>query len=400
MSAQDEIIDNDTIELEAHTVSAKPKNCDGDRATNVSPEQERAPPNLDPDPFIWLGQWLVYFPMVVQYRLHNGKVTKCNPICTRIFYIYAFLLSIGGFLWYSIPPFIENGFALYPVVYFIAMFLQTISKFVSIHYFWTYFKFDTLRTVSLVNTNNKVHIDTSSTVQKVNRRFKITLFIFIVFTVALVITKIVRITTDDEAVTMDWLYCGRTIIYYYTFDIPYLLTQFVLSIYYCKGHVFIQDLDQRLNDDPDKVGFGTVFDEYRAFRRDFQEQIWYLELMLKCRLAALIAWIWIDITELANSENGWYGMRNFLYIALGCIPPIELVFSGSPATTTYHSFKERVHDFKELSLKRCNFMAYMTEYPFLITIFAREISIKNALKVAAAFAGAKVLSYLFRQHEL
>eukprot|EP01083_Nonionella_stella_P046632 124845_1 len=332
---------------------------------------------------------LLGFPMVVQTVYKK---------CSIGLYIYAVVLSVGGLLSYIIPPFIKQGFSLFTFVYVVAMTLHTSSKFISLHYFWNCFDFESLRTVRLLKSNT-AHVDTNC-VGKVLLRLKVTFCIYVALYIALGATKAIKIAMNEDAVLMDWVYFCRTLLYYYTFDIPFLLTQFVLSIYYCKGHIFISDLHGRVTNNPDTIDFAAVNDEYKAFRHDFKKDIWYLELQLKCRLSAAVAWIWISLSDLAAAEDGFDAARSGMYLATTSIPFIELVLSGSPATTKYHSFVKKVHDIKDLSLDLLYFLNYIAEFPFLIQIFAKEISAQNAVKLIAVFATARILTYLFERAQI
>eukprot|EP00488_Nonionellina_sp_1-RS-2012_P002634 TRINITY_DN5152_c0_g1_i1.p1 TRINITY_DN5152_c0_g1~~TRINITY_DN5152_c0_g1_i1.p1 ORF type:complete len:159 (+),score=44.12 TRINITY_DN5152_c0_g1_i1:72-479(+) len=122
-----------------------------------------------------------------------------------------------------------------------------------------------------------------------------------------------------------------------------------------------------------EVDFKRICDEYKTFRYHFQRNIDLLEFLLKCRLAALIAWIWIDITGLTEAESVLSAMQSCIYLGFSSLPFIELVFSGSPATTKYHSFKKRIYEIKEMSLDLAFFLNYVASVSiFGVKLFAKK----------------------------
>eukprot|EP01084_Bolivina_argentea_P048638 89573_1 len=345
--------------------------------------------------FTWLGNWIFCFPTVTRHKFKNGQIENRNSITIKIYIALVTAFIIGAYLWYIIDLFIVLGVALFPFVYMIAMGLQTSSKLISMYYFWKHFDMASLQNISLVD--NIVSIDHKAIINKVNRRMKIMLVIIILCQLTLIIIRIVE-TTKEETDYVDWIEVVVTLGFYITTDIPVLLSQFILSILYCKGHVFIANLTAKIQneDTNDQVDFETMIDEYKAFRTNFKKSIDVLELMLKCRLSGLVVWVWINISRIMEPDSALAEIVSIVYLIYNCLPFIELVLSGSPATDGYYLFKKQIYEFKALSMDLLNFKDYMNEYPFLVKIFAKEISIKNALKLSAAFIGARMLTYLFK----
>lgn len=361
---------------------------------------------VDNQPFIWLAPWIQYLPTVITTKWDNDKVKQRNNLISCIYISVATIVTIGECLWYSITPFMDyfQDDWLYPIVHCIAMLLITAAKLISLYYFWSYFDFKILCSCSL-NLNQKSgdlkNISTLSNlndiIRNTNRRMKLILAVLIIFIFGLCCIKITNIFVEDEGID-GWFGFIRSILYYVFFDVPIFLHQFILSIYYLKGYLFVSGLKERVqSQNIQNIDLKKICNEYKAFRDLFRKQIYLSELMIKCRICALIPWVWIDITYVVESENYMDGIEECIYLFMSCLPIIELVLSGSSATTQYYKFKDTLFEIKELSLESLYLLDYVCQYPFLVKIFAKEVSIKNALKVAAAFIAAKAITYLFRR---
>eukprot|EP01084_Bolivina_argentea_P017296 32302_1 len=354
------------------------------------------------EPFVWMSKWIMYSPLVVRNKLINRTITTRNNAINFLFLFITIIVTIGECLWYSITPFYDylDVDLLFPIVYCAAMITITISKFISVYYFWIYFDFQILRTINLDGNELKTS-SFSKIIRKVNRRMKVILSVLIIFILALIIIKVTKIFSENKGL-IGWFALLRSILYYWMFDIPILLSQFVLSIYYCKGCIFISNLNEIIEtanqNSETEMDLQSICTQYRTFRDKFKSCIDLLELMLKCRICALIPWIWIDITYLMEAESVMDGIEECIYLIMSSLPIIELVVGGSAATTQYHSFKKTIYHIKDLSLQLLYLLDYVVQYPFLVKIFAKEVSFKNALKVTAAFIVAKAISYLFRQN--
>eukprot|EP00485_Elphidium_margaritaceum_P011695 CAMPEP_0202690146 /NCGR_PEP_ID=MMETSP1385-20130828/5235_1 /ASSEMBLY_ACC=CAM_ASM_000861 /TAXON_ID=933848 /ORGANISM="Elphidium margaritaceum" /LENGTH=415 /DNA_ID=CAMNT_0049345379 /DNA_START=15 /DNA_END=1262 /DNA_ORIENTATION=+ len=358
------------------------------------------------EPFIWLSTWISYLPCVVQTQWKEGDSKPRNAICNWTFLIISVLITFAELLWYSITPFFEYWADdwLYPLVYAVAMLLTTLAKCIALYYFWMLFDFRLLCTLSLdvderAQSSSAVYTCLSadvltSTIRKVNIRMKSILAALCTFLVALLCIKVSKIFSEQQG--WNGLFkLIRSSLYYWQFDLPLFMAQFVLSILYLKGCLFVSSLTRRVQQNPAAQDLEPIYRDYSTFRKLFQNETQVLELMIKCRVLALIPWIWIDLTYVLETESALDGLEECIYLVMSSLPVIELVFGGSAATSAYHAFRTTIYDVQELSSELLYLLVCVAEFPFLVTLFAHEVSIKNAIKLTVAFIVAKAIAYLW-----
>eukprot|EP00484_Ammonia_sp_Unknown_P018986 CAMPEP_0197028926 /NCGR_PEP_ID=MMETSP1384-20130603/8502_1 /TAXON_ID=29189 /ORGANISM="Ammonia sp." /LENGTH=390 /DNA_ID=CAMNT_0042458007 /DNA_START=34 /DNA_END=1206 /DNA_ORIENTATION=+ len=356
-------------------------------------------PKSDTESFVWLSKWIMYFPTVTTTK-YDAEIRSSKPrntVCNWSFVVISVIVTVGECLWYSITPFYDywKDDWLYPMVYAAATILTTAAKLISIYYFWRCFDFSSLCTLRLnaADSTYSLKQDLCGIVKKANLRMKVILAMLCTCILTLVCIKLTKLFMEVEYEgILGWFGVLRSVLYYWMFDIPLFLAQFVLSIYYLKGCIFVSSLIERVDQNDE---LSSICEDYRTFRDVFKSQIDVLELIVKCRMIALVPWIWIDLTYVMESKSALDGIEECIYLAMSALPIIELVLAGSAATTQYYALKTTVFKIKDFSVQVVYLLVVIVEYPFLVKIFAKEVSLTNALKITAAFIVAKAISYLF-----
>lgn len=331
--------------------------------------------------------------------------------------------------WHTIRRLINSGFTLYTFVWCLAMSLLNIARLLTLYYFWNHVGFydvdkgkekqqehevamevvtrDRIQSAYLVGSGFR-QTEYHALTKQFSLRMRIILYLAVTILVILSIGNTVFACIDP-----DFVFDGLTVFDFiqtwlskYIYNVPSFLIQFVLSIQYCRGCVFVMSLNDILEKSVNyNVNWKELSDEYTRFHHEFKKSIKLLEIIIICIIAARLCFVWTDISAITAAESWIRGIYSSLWLIVGLLPFIELVFAGNATTANFHAFRTKLYqigaaDGAELSTEYLYFLSYVNRYPFLIQIFAKEISWKNAVKVTAAFAVAKTVSYLFKVHAI
>eukprot|EP01084_Bolivina_argentea_P160912 280166_1 len=375
-------------------------------------------------PFSWINTWIIYCPMITNTTIKNSKIINRHKLIYKIAFISIILICIFFWMWDVIIEFHDYGFSLFTLVWCISISFMNIARLISVYYFYNYFQFYTTHNnkndIEMQNNNEKMKPFPNSSgftipqyhslTKKFSRRMKIILILAILCLLGVNISSTVQILSENpksKTIVIYEIFYNFFAIYFY--DIPLFLAQFILSIYYCEGCIFVKSLIEII-DKSIKIDFEQLIKEYSLYRNEFKKKIGLLEYMIIFRLCSLISFVWVNITGISEAKTWLEATDDSLWLFIGIFPFFEIIMAGNAATRKFHSFKKKLYSvgiqngfFTDATMYHSNsqylfLLDYVSTFPFLIKIFAKEVSLKNALKIITVFVVAKMVTYLFKHN--
>eukprot|EP01083_Nonionella_stella_P097274 273407_1 len=402
-----------STDLESHIVYAT-----DDIVRPTEPTRVRRPSNsFDDHPFMWLNTWLMYFPMWTCTMIKNDKMIPRNKHAAKYGYYTVLLFNIIFFVWDVFWWIYRPGLCLFSFVFFVSICLTTASRGICIYYFFHHFRYYGLSHETKAAKEDTPHDQHHKLMHKTNIRFRLIL-VFVIL--ASIIDAIISVNQTSKMVpenniALKSMMIWQTIfnfVYIYFYTVPLFLVQFVLSIYYVRACIFVKEFTEMIDINNGDVDLNAAIQEYSTYRIVFRNKIVWLERIMLLRLSSQIFWIWVDITWLMEVPQWYEAFTPLIWIIITILPFFEMVMSANDATKKFHGLHKKLYQigtekdyFGELSLEegisRTRYLfllEYISTYPFMIKILAREISFKNAARVSAAFIIAKTITYLFKMN--
>ena len=360
---------------------------------------ERRDINIFVKEFKWIETWLVYFPMWVNHINNYKQRRKCLSISVISFtsivvlYHFAFIFKL---IYDSIG---DDGINMYHIVYFAAEILLTITRFISMYYFYKYFKYPLTSKATMLHFETNIYTKHAQKIRKWNKSF-ITLSVILGVSDVIVVYNYYQqnllLTGNDVIYTNIALILGRLFVYW-----PLNICIILSCAIFLKYYLYILELTEIVQKEKEQncISFDVLYDKYREMKKGFNHGYHsYFRLSIQLYLFTFILDIWVTVYQ----KNLW----DYVEVA-GQILQVSLyLLTASLITDTFQKFDKLIWNYCEETVKikqqnqqiyDHNFVLnYILKYPFVIRMGNVRISKRNGIKFMIVFSVSKFIAYSLR----
>ena len=338
------------------------------------------------DSFRWINILVLCCPMWSTRHLHsNQKRSRCLSIMVVTLCVLGSLYHLAwNIIFYGTAAQKSNG-AVYQIIYCLLEVLYTLSRFLSLYYFYHHFAFPWTHSKSLPLPKSQIR-----TIQTYNRI--IVLFSVILFTVDVLLCIHYYSELFGDSWYLIYLVVGRLTVFY-----PIFVTFMVVSAIFLKYGTMITQLTQEFKDiQSGSIEIDGMLDEYVMIRKQFRlEYPSSLNWSIVLYLYSLVLDNWVYAYEIVQLDS-WgdlFGVVEDICILAIFVLPASLI---AEAFEKYESmlYEYGVHHKKKIdSGALSHLMAHVSKYPLQVRTGNVTITKLNTLKFVVLFILGRSLSW-------